>query len=154
MPETTIYLAGPVGAVEDGGAGWREEVADFFADEYDFRDPLAKYNVPADDLTVVEGHSDPEDPATVGVDELVEADKTLLRESDGVLVGYTAVQSIGTPMEVMWAREREYPVAVWVRDETPLDDLSPWYRYHATAQTTNVELALRHLDRQVREAPA
>lgn len=153
--KATIYLAGPVAACEDGGAGWRDEVMEYFADEYEFRDPLSKYNVPVEGLSIVKGRSNPKNPETVGVEEIVEGDKELLRESDGVLVGYTPVRSIGTPMEVMWARERDYPVAIWVRDPaTEFDALSPWYRYHSTALTTNVEMGLRHIERQALEAEA
>ena len=51
-------------------------------------------------------------------------------------------------MEVMWARERDLPVAIWIRDGTPMNDLSPWYRYHATAMTNSVDMALRHVEHQ------
>lgn len=142
MSEVTVYLAGPVAAYDDGGAGWRDRVKVEYP-EMAFRDPLNKYNVPVDDLTVTPAPTAAEDE--VGVAELVEGDKELLRESDGVLVGYSAVRSIGTPMEVMWARERDYQVALWVRDGTDFADLSPWYRYHATTCTTRLEKALRHL---------
>lgn len=144
-----IYLAGPVGHLPDGGAEWRNSVVEFWGDDYEFHDPLAKYNIPAEDLTVVDGRSNPENPGTVGVEEIVEGDLELLWESDGVLVGYEAVRSIGTPMEVMWARERDYPVAIWVRDDTEFGDLSPWYQYHATAITTDPEMGLRHIERYV-----
>jgi len=147
MSEPTIYLAGPVGHVPDGGEEWREMLIDHYGDRYDLRDPLADYNVPADGLDVVDGVSNPDNPETIGVTELVETDKTLLDESDGVLVGYKRVLSIGTPMEVMWAREREYPVALWIRDDTEFEELSPWYRYHSTALTTDPEMGLRHIKR-------
>ena len=61
----------------------------------------------------------------------------MLRESDGVLVGYSRERQIGTPMEVMWAFEHGTPVVVWIRDETLYSELSPWYRYHADAVTTS-----------------
>ncbi|WP_256394145.1 hypothetical protein [Natronoarchaeum rubrum] len=148
MSETTIYLAGPVMSLEDGGAEWRDEMIDVFGDKYEFRNPLGKYNVPADELAVVDGESG-SDSNVVSVDEIVEEDKRLLRESDAVLVGYERVRSIGTPMEVMWARERGYPVAIWVRHDTvPVDDLSPWYRHHATRITYIAERALQHLDKR------
>ena len=69
----TVYLAGPVMSMDDGGAGWREDVE---------------------------------------------------------------------------AYEREMPIVVWSRDDTPPDELSPWYRYHATAMTNSLPLALDHLDRE------
>lgn len=151
VAEPTVYLAGPVAAYDDGGAVWRDGVQEVFADEFDFRDPLAKYNIPAGDLDVVAGYSDPDNTETVGIDEVVENDLGLIDESDGILLGYTHVPSTGTPMEVMYARERDMPVALWVRDDTVFDDLPIWYRYHATALTTDVELALRHIEGQAAE---
>lgn len=148
MSKPTIYLAGPVMNLDDGGAGWREDVIENYDDQFQFNNPLGKYNVPAESLTVVDGTSGDSDH-TVGVDEIVTGDKELLRDSDAVLVGYEAVRSIGTPMEVMWAFERDYPVAIWIRDSTPIDELSPWFQYHATAMTNSLQMALSHLDRQV-----
>jgi hypothetical protein len=145
MDSPIIYLAGPVAATDDGGAGWREAISEEYGADYGFHNPLDKYNVPVDTLEVVDGTSDPDTGHTVGVDELVAGDKKLLRESDGVLVGYVDVHSVGTPMEVMWARERDYPVALWIRDDTAFDGLSPWYRHHATALTNDLELALGHI---------
>ena len=148
MGEPTIYLAGPVAALNDGGAGWRSVVEQRFGDEFEFKNPLAKYNAPADDIEIVDGSSHGGDNV-VSVSELVELDKHLLAQSDAVLVGYTAVRSIGTPMEVMWAYERAKPVALWLRDDTQTDELSPWYRYHADLITNSVEMALGGLDGRV-----
>ena len=137
MSEHTIYLAGPVASLEDGGASWRQDLVDEYAEDDDvhFENPVAKYNVPAGDVDIVPSESD--DPGEVTPGEIVEADKSMLRESDGVLVGYSDVQSIGTPMEVMWAHERDVPVVIWIRDDTLYGELSPWYRYHADAVTTS-----------------
>lgn len=146
--QATIYLAGPVAAYPDGGAEWRDHIKAEFGDEFHFSDPLSKYNVPAEDLEVVEGQSRPHDDTTVGVAELVERDKRMIDGADGVLVGYSAVRSIGTPMEVMYARERDMPVALWLRDDTDREDLSPWYRYHATAITQHAVLGLQHIEAQ------
>ncbi|MFC7323302.1 hypothetical protein ACFQMF_01780 [Halorubrum rutilum] len=146
---TTVYLAGPVAALDDGGAEWRERVGRDYGEQYDFQNPLAKYNVPVEDLTVVDGVSDPDDHTTVGADEIVTNDKAKLLASDAVLVGYVDTQSIGTPMEVMYAFEREMPVAIWIRDDTDIMDLSPWYLHHASAITNSVEMALGRLDREV-----
>lgn len=145
MSKPTVYLAGPVAAYDDGGAAWRDDIKQDYDGRCEFKDPLSKYNVPLDELEVVPGHSGP-DEATVGVAELVEQDKRLIRKSDAVLVGYTDVQSIGTPMEVMYVRERDYPVALWVRDQTPREEVSPWYRYHATATTHLSEAAIAHCE--------
>jgi len=149
----TIYLAGPVMSMADGGAGWREDLSERFGDAYEFKNPLAKYNIPVDDIEIVDGASHGGDEA-VSVSEIVETDKHLLAESDAVLVGYSAVRSIGTPMEVMWAHEREMPVALWLRDNTDYADLSPWYRYHAGLVTNDVLMALGGLDRRIGGASA
>jgi len=143
----TVYLAGPVAAYADGGASWRDGMIADFGDVFDFRNPLSKYNVPVDDLEIVvgESHGDNE----VSITELVDGDKEMLRDSDAVVVGYSDVQSIGTPMEVMWAYEREMPVGIWIRDGTPFDAVSPWYRYHATTITNARDKTLARIKQEV-----
>ena len=142
---TTIYLAGPVANVEDGGSQWRNELVESYPNS-DFNNPLDKYNAPAEDLTIVTkpARGDTEVTHT----EIVEGDKELLRESNAVLVGYTDVLSTGTPMEVMWAYERNYPITIWLRDGSILPDLSPWYQYHADFITAKQGHAVAHLERR------
>ena len=148
MSKPIIYLAGPVRNLEDGGAGWRVAIEERYGEQYDFRNPLDKYNVPAEDLTVVSGRSDPEDESTVGTTEIVEGDKELLRESDAVLVGHHDVQQIGTPMEVMWAYDRGYPIALVSYDVIDMADLSPWYREHVGYESFFEKDALIFLERE------
>jgi len=147
---TTIYLAGPVANADDGGAAWRERLEEQYGHDggVEFLNPLDKYNAPADDLTIVEGVSDPDDDETVGDDEIVRSDKQLILGADAVLVGYEAVHSVGTPMEVMYAHEREMPVALWIRDETVPPELSPWHRHHAGCITYLPGVAVGHLVRE------
>lgn len=146
IPETdaVIYLAGPVMEAPSAGAWWREMIIDEFGETVDFRNPLSKYNVPAEHLEIMPGTTG-DGETTVGVDEIVESDKSMLRECDAVFVGYSDVQSVGTPMEVMWAYERDIPVCLWVRDETPYDELSPWYRYHVSMAVNSPKLGLYNL---------
>lgn len=151
---TTIYLAGPVANVEGGGAGWREDVIEEYGGlpyDVEFANPLAKYNAPADDLRIIDGVSDADDEETVGADEIVRSDKQLILGSDALLVGYEAVQSVGTPMEVMFAHARDIPIAVWIRDETLREKLSPWYRHHAGCVTYLTGVAVEHLRRATGE---
>lgn len=149
MSETTIYLAGPVAALDDGGAGWRDRVTEQFADvDVSFENPLAKYNVAIDGLEIVPGVAPEYEDDVVGVADIVRSDKQLIGKSDAVLVGYSDVKSIGTPMEVMFASSAGIPVVVWVRDETSLMELSPWYRYHASETTHDLEAAVAHLRSQ------
>lgn len=132
----------------DGGASWREDVEAYCGDAIDTRNPLSKYNIPVEQLTVVDGDSGNDD-RTVSVSEIVENDKRLISESDGLLVGYSAVRSIGTPMEVMWAYERDMPVVLWSRDYTSRSQLSPWYRYHVDFVTAQLPIALHTLQQLI-----
>ena len=143
----TVYLAGPVAHVDDGGAGWREHIESRFGKVIETRNPLDKYNIPLEELDVVPG--DDSGRGEVSVGEIVTNDKRLIRESDAILVGYEAVQSVGTPMEVHYAFRRGYPVALWLRDDTDPDELSPWYRHHVSAITDSAELAVDHIRREV-----
>lgn len=128
----SVYLAGPVQHVADGGASWRASL-ESDRPEVNWLNPLAKYNIPASDVEIVgEGSDAAGEDGTVTPDEIVSGDKDLLRDADAVLVGYTHMKQIGTPMEVMWAWDHYMPVALWIRDGTDVDELSPWYRYHAS----------------------
>jgi len=140
---TTIYLAGPVANVDDGGRDWRNELIDNNPTA-DFANPLDEYNAPADNLQI---DTNPTTQNQVSPTEIVESDKELLRESDAVLVGYEDVQSVGTPMEVMWAYERGYTISVWLRDDSILSDLSPWYHYHTDFVTSKSNHAVAYLER-------
>ncbi|UBF23329.1 nucleoside deoxyribosyltransferase [Halorubrum tailed virus 29] len=131
--DLSVYLAGPVQHKADGGAAWRDAIQETYSD-IRWLDPLAKYNVPVEGIDIVPEGSDAagRDGAVTPAD-IVNGDKSLLRDADVVLVGYSAVRSIGTPMEVMWSHDHHKPVVIWVRDGTEVSELSPWYRYHADA---------------------
>lgn len=152
MSKSRIYLAGPVRERFEGGRLWREEMIEDWSHRFEFCNPLDKYNVSTENLIVVPGVSDYRESDTVGVSEIVEGDKEMMTTSDAILVGYTAVESIGTPMEVMWAAERDYPVVVWIQDsEIGLEDMSPWYRYHADHIETSRDDALAKLELELEE---
>lgn len=148
----TVYLAGPVAHADAAGEPWRRRVMSTFDDRFDFENPLDKYNVPADNLTIVPGHASrtAQENGRVGVADIVEGDKTKLLASDAVLVGYDPVRSVGTPMEVMWAYMHHYPVALWIRDgHADMDALSPWYRYHVDAVSASAEDALAAIEAEL-----
>jgi hypothetical protein len=149
-PNPTIYLAGPVNYLDDGGASWRKEVIDEYGDIFDFKNPLDQYNVPVEDLTVVdESDSRVADTGYVTHTEIVESDKQMLRESDGVLIGYVKVKSIGTPMECMWAHDRRYPIGLWIRDDTDHGDLETWYLDHCPTISHDRNKTLQAVHRQI-----
>ena len=148
MSRPTIYLAGPVAAIDDGGAAWRDDVESYCGDLMNINNPLSKYNAPLDGLEIVDSETYGGNN-TVSVADIVENDKQLINESDGILVGYSDVQSVGTPMEVMWAYERDIPTVLWIRDETEERDLSPWYRYHVDYITDQLPIALHTLEQLI-----
>jgi len=149
-PKPTVYLAGAVQDHPDP-VEWREEVIERFSDRVAFKNPLGRYDCAPDELTVLPGHQDGGDPATVGVADIVETDKELLDDSDAVFVGYERSHaSAGTPMEVLHAYERGLPVALCIQDDTMHHEIPAWYRYHVTAQVSAPRLALRHLCLEVR----
>jgi len=126
----TIYLAGPITNAEDNGRIWRNEIQ-MAHTGYDFYNPLAHIDATKEDV----------DPTQV-----VEQDRAAIRQSDAVLVGFTDVRMWGTPMEVEYAYQLDKPVALWVRDDTPIDDLPLWAE-ETTYPTKNRQEALDYLER-------
>ena len=138
----TLYLAGPVAHVDDHGVGWRETVAET-AHSFETANPLDKYNVGLDDLAIV--HDGESGDGEVTPAEIVTNDKRLIDESDAILVGYEAVRMTGTPMEVQYAFGTPKPVVLWIRDDTDLEALSPWWHHHVSAIEESLTSALWQL---------
>jgi len=140
----TIYLAGPVQHADDHGVGWRETVTEL-VNSFETANPLNKYNIPVEDLTIVRDRP-PMGDDEVSAAQIIESDKDLIREADAILVGYEDVQMTGTPMEVCWCDEvcPETPIVVWMRDQTTRDELSPWWE-HADAFERSLTSALWQL---------
>lgn len=125
----TVYLAGPVKERDDSGATWRQDVADEWGDDFNFADPLAKY--------------DPDDDPPPSAEEIVHADLAMIDDADALLVRYGGEPTWGTPMEVRYAHTTKTPVALaWVAGS----DLSPWAEVHATYIRPDVGAALDALD--------
>ena len=131
---TKIYLAGPIAHTDDA-TDWRQDLIDQHSG-VEFANPLDEYT--PDDASNPHLHSD-----------IVDSDKQQIEASDALLVGYEAVRSVGTPMEVLFAYERDMPVAIWLRDQTPLSDLSPWYHYHSEFITSKPGNAVAYLEREL-----
>jgi len=143
----TVYLAGPVAQADDNGSGWRDYLKQEFPD-FDYLDPLDKYDGGADDVHIV--NSEEEIPANptdeyVTAHEIVRSDKEMVEASDYVLVGWEEVVSIGTPMEVMYAKSiyRGPEVVIWNRYD---NDLSPWFVAHADFMSKDEEAALAYIN--------
>lgn len=148
---TTLYLAGPVMHADDGGHGWRDEIkADIQHESFqtvEALDPLDKYSVGANDVEIVEPPSSGDNEVTCS--EIVQADKQMIDDSDAVFVGYEMVKQVGTPMEVIYAYQKNMPIGVWLRDDTVETDLSPWYRHHVDVIANRWKKAVSELEVQL-----
>ena len=127
---STVYLAGPVRNLDDGGLSWRQEVREVLEPYYEIESPLDKYNPSVDEISVVEKPT-PNDDSEVGFWEIVRSDKAQIDKSDVLFVGHKSVKMIGTPMEVMYAYERDIPIVIWDMDDVGEKNMSPWFRTHA-----------------------
>lgn len=134
----TVYLAGPVRNLDDGGQSWRQDVRDVLEPHYDIESPLDKYNPSVEDIEVVDaGVWD--DDSKVPYWKIVSSDKEQIDDSDILFVGHKDVQMIGTPMEVMYAYERDIPIVIWDIDNTGESNMSPWFRKHADRIESDLE---------------
>jgi nucleoside 2-deoxyribosyltransferase len=146
MTEPAIYLAGPVNAPEDSGRGWRNALVEHYRDGVEFLNPLDEVLAESAGDIVPDGQ--PTDVGEVTHSELVQTDVQLLRDADAFLIGYSHIRQVGTPMETLLAAGYGYPIALWIRDETPRRGLSPWYHYHVDQITHNHEAAIDWLKHQ------
>lgn len=128
-----IYLAGPVQHAADGGHGWRDHIKEDMP-RAEWLDPLDKYDVPSGDVDV---------GTDVSAEEIVESDKAMIDDADAVLARYAHVPSVGTPMEILYAYERDIPVFVWADGEDTAD-MSPWIIHHATGYGTSLRQMAEH----------
>lgn len=166
--EKSVYLAGPIQHTDDHGTDWRESVQDDFSDRFDWLDPLSKYDPTDPEVKFYfdedEAHDlyelktqEAEDGGSkyVTPQDIVEGDKHIIDEADGLLVGWSEVPTAGTPMEVMYQymlnelhpHRDGVPIVVWWRDADETENrLSPWMSYHADYVETDREVALDKLE--------
>ena len=129
----TIYLAGPVQHADDGGHGWRDQIKEDVL-SVEWLDPLDKYDVPSGDIDV---------GTDISAEQIVESDKEMIDGADAVLARYAHMPSVGTPMEILYAYERDIPVFVWV-DAEDTSGMSPWITHHAAGYGTSREQMAIH----------
>lgn len=146
-----IYLAGPVQFDPDGSSVWRDDVKAQYGEQFDFIDPLDKYDVNADDIEY--GHLADGDNG-IAASKIVESDKEMIRESDAVLIGLRdMVPMYGTPREHEYAASvLNIPVAVWYGEGM---EISPWAVHDTVEWSTDLRECMRALyEAQVREIAA
>jgi nucleoside 2-deoxyribosyltransferase len=120
-----IYLAGRIdGATDSECKGWRDAIKSYR--QFVYLDPMDR------DYRGIE---------SANVAAIVEQDKRDIESSDLLLV-YFDRPSVGTSMEVFYARSLGKPVLVinasWAV-------LSPWLQYHATRVAQSIDEAIEVL---------
>jgi len=125
MNKLKVYLCGPIlGCTDEQCKDWRES---------------AKKRFPAAIDPMRRDYRGREEEC---YNEIVELDKTDIKECDCLLVNYDK-PSVGTSMEVFYAWELCIPVFVVAKPETIV---SPWLKYHSTKFFTSFEDAFKHLE--------
>jgi nucleoside 2-deoxyribosyltransferase len=124
IPE--IYLAGPI-QNDPYASRWRNGLKEDYRDEAEFVDPL-------------------EECSLGGVPDVVEADKGMIDEADGVFVCFKDIPTAGTPMEVLYTyQQEETPVMMWVADGTEKKDVGEWYKHHLDYISDDRYTTMNHL---------
>lgn len=127
----TVYLCGPINGCTDAqAADWREAVKTALAGRYDIKDPMNR------DYRGRE--SEPEIP-----EQIVEADKADIRESD-IVLAMARRPSWGTAMEILYADE--HGKTVLAINDAPT--ISPWLACHSSRVFSTLGGALVHLIRE------
>lgn len=109
-----IYLSGPIAGCTDAECmDWRNDLKRWFA-HHEFLDPMSRDNRGRDIWEIFQ--------------EIVDADKADIDNSD-LVIAYVPFPSVGTSMEIMYARERGTPVYIIAPNK---EKISPWHLAHAT----------------------
>lgn len=128
-----VYMAGPIDDSEDHGKGWRETLKDH-ADHIHWVDPLDKYDPDASYEEIMDKWDG---------DVIVEQDIESIEACDAMIVHWEDVQSVGTPMEVVYAVQVfEIPVIV----QTEVEELSIWLDTHANVVVETLEDAVAEIE--------
>lgn len=127
--KNTIYLSGPIRKANDNGRTWREELVAEYSDEFDFCNPLDRYNPREHDiLNDPVKLSDKSDKEQILPSEYVMSDKVGIREAEFMFVGLPEIIARGTCMECQYAYENDTPFFVWTMDG---QEESGWLFHHA-----------------------
>jgi len=154
-----VYLAGPIQHADDGGHGWRDKVIDDYR-TCQYLNPLDFFDGGEDKATILpeeeaEDYEAENGEFVITDEELVEKDKRMVHEADGLIIGFPEkVPSWGTPQEQSesWTHptnpaeaEPKKPIVVW-HGHIPAEELSPWIRYHATFYSRSLTECMEYLE--------
>jgi hypothetical protein len=145
--EPTVYLAGPVQHADDGGHGWRDDIEAQYGDQFDFLNPLDKYDTPSTEVAWLQPDEVPEDyddgMEVLEPRDIVGSDKEMIDASDAILIGLQDhVPMYGTPREHEYAHQTDTEVVVWHAEGL---ELSPWTISDADFLSHNLDECMDHI---------
>jgi len=127
--ENSIYLSGPIRKADDNGRDWREELIDDYSDQFDFINPLDRYNPDEHEILNDPIHiSEDSDKTQILPSEYVLSDKMGIKQAEFLFVGLPEIIARGTCMECQFASENDTPIFVWTMDG---QEESGWLFRHA-----------------------
>jgi hypothetical protein len=127
--KNTIYLSGPIRKADDNGRTWREELIDDYSDEFDFINPLDRYNPDEHEILNDPIHlSDDSEKEQILPSEYVMSDKMGIQQSEFMFVGLPEIIARGTCMECLFSHFQDTPFFVWTMDK---QEESGWLFRHA-----------------------
>lgn len=128
----TIYLAGPMAGRSDIDAKkWRDYMTIKLVDKnINIRNPMDRDYRNHVKFTEKD------------IKDIVEGDKNDIKRSDLVVVYYDR-PSVGTSMEILYAFERNIPVAII--NASGNDVISPWLTYHAEYITADIDQMIKYV---------
>lgn len=143
----TVYLSGPIRKVDDSGREWRDEMIEYYGDEFNFRNPLDRFDPDRQRLL-----NDPEnfdedyDGTQILPSEFVTGDKADIQLSDIMFVGLPDEIARGTSMEMYFAYAVGVPYFVWNMDS---QEESGWVVHHAEYIDDDSENVMQELRKYV-----
>lgn len=127
----SVYLAGAINDKADFGKNWRTDFEEEYGDQFKILNPLDVHDGEDLEFVVDGGEQRIESKHSVSAEQVVEADKQMIDDADVVYVKWEqGVEHCGTPMEVMYSYERDYPVVVEY-DGTDMYQGSIWLHAHS-----------------------
>ena len=152
----SVYLAGSVQHSEDGGHGWRDDLATRFPG-VDWVNPLDKYDVNVDNVRIVSDGEEilPEDSRwetgdqVVRVSRLVRDDKAMIDASEAVFRRYDdGVPAEGSAQETIYAAENGKTVVTHLANVTG-DRPSAWVEHHSDYMSESLAECIAFLATQL-----
>lgn len=119
-----IYLGGPINHSTDPYS-WRQRAVEYVSDDVELVNPIAEHDYSGDEHV-------PETVVTNDLELLGSCSVLLFRREAGV-------ETWGTPMEVQWAYDHNYPIVCYDPHDS---ESSAWIRHRSDSVNTELEAAV------------